>query len=1087
MRLKKIEMCGFKSFADRTVVHFDSGITAVVGPNGCGKSNISDAFRWVLGEQSAKSMRGEKMGDVIFSGNSRRKGSPFAEVILTFTEVGEVLPVDYEEVAIGRRLYRNGDSEYRLNGNLVRLRDIQSLFWETGLGKESFAIFEQGKVEEVIVCSPLERRPIFESAAGILRFRIRRKEALQKLEKSGENLARLEDLLGEVNRQLGELEKQVAEAKEYRQTKSQLDQLERATLRAKLLRAEEAASREGSRLERLDERLTLAKERLLAREKGATAAQAALKEAEEQFQTHREELYRVRSEQRVVGVEAEALQKRLAELDQRLAKWRSELDQLQEGLAPLAALEKELAEVKGKEALEGAVQRCRAAQRAAEEQRMERLREEHAAASQLRELQVRLEGASERLGQLEQRKGEVKQRLTEVERLVKEKRQRLEATSTAVDQSKGALLLLDEQLKKQRSRLAQLKSEGDLRQIAIAESRTREKVLLRLKEEREEFSPGAKRLLQAFQQVRPLSEKVSFAQEMAALLEGYSQTLWAPTLDQLQEVRLFAKKEGITGFSITSPELIDMQVDRVDLSDLKRKGCVASDGEYLDSRGVLFTPSGSERSSFAREAELAELKEQLSDLNGEREKGRREFTELQTEIERLEGDRRERDRLHRQEEMRLVEVNFALQRAKADLEQLEKEESGGQLRHQEWLKSKEELLSSIEKLKAQQAKAAEALTKAQALCLKVESELENELQLEQQQGQRRLTLAKLQAMERQRVKGEQEIAQGEANRKELLGQIDRAKSAFAKIESALGVEEERCKRAEEVRVALRTKLEGAGEQLRLAREELQKLQLERGQIEEQLRLSRLALEAIGGEIAERFELAPIQLKQMELPKIESIKESEREVYQLRRKLEAATQVNLGSVEEYEQSKERSDQLTAQVKDLHDSKRELLQMVSQLERSCRKQFRETFEKVRANFQRHFQLLFQGGEADLKLTDSPDILEAGIEIVAQPPGKQMRSMSLLSGGEKCLTALALLFAIFEVNPSPVCILDETDAPLDESNVGRFLAVLDSFLETTQFILITHNKKTMESAAVLIGVTMEERGVSKPIEMRLAEAGV
>lgn len=1099
MRLKKIEICGFKSFADRTVVHFDAGITCIVGPNGCGKSNVSDAFRWVLGEQSPKSMRGEKMGDVIFAGTGRRKGSPYAEVVLTFTEVGDALPIDYEEVSVGRRLYKSGESEYRLNGNIVRLRDIHSLFWDTGLGKDSLAIFEQGKIEEVIVRSPLDRRPIFESAAGILRFRIRRKETKAKLEKMDGNLSRVEDLLGEVNRQMQSLEKQVAEAKEYRKTKGELELLEKGVMHAKLVRAKENAQREAKRQEKLDERLKKAKERLFACDEALKKGQSAAGERESEFRGAQEKLFKKRGELDLVREKHRSLSQRIEEWEKELlslAEQRKEL--VVEEIGDLEGRVKEAEKVykassKGAEQLEKAVHQSRSAQKRAEERRMEAVRAEHAVCAQLRELQVRLESGSEQLTQIEARSGEsqamceqVKQQLTEQKRLVK-------SSVALVDKSKAKLSSLDDGLSQRRERLASLQKEIEQSKERLIECRASEKALQRLKEE---LSPGAKRLLEEVKGVSRLTEQMRPKRGMksafASFLQSYDETLWVSDQAKLKSVVEYAQANGICGYSVTCHE---PRYDLVEQIDFKTKGSLTKEGEYLDGQGVFFGPPDPECSAVLREAEINALQEEMGKLEGRLRKDEAELAALGSEIERLEKERAECDRNHRQDEMKLVEVNFALQRAKGDLERLEGEVGKSKERHQQLTKGRTELARSIEKLEAKRATATTKLVEVQELCKEAEGSLEEKLEqlqsvrldsqqceksyrqlaeeLHQRRSAAKLVEAKLQAIERQEKKCERELKQ--------------AKSDLSKLASPTGdlsSEEERYRRAEERAAAAKERLDKGREQQRVAGEEVQRLTMERQQLEGRRAGADKGLKAATQEALERFELTPIQLQQMDLPKVESIGESERQVYQMRRRLESASNVNLGAVEEYEQYKERSDFLSSQVGDLQGSKKELLQIIGELEKTSRVQFRETFEKVRANFKRTFELLFEGGEADLKFTESNDILEAGIEIVAQPPGKAMRSISLLSGGEKCLTALALLFAIFEVNPSPVCILDETDAPLDDTNVTRFLRVLGSFLETTQFIMITHNKKTMEAAGVLIGVTMQEKGVSKPIAMRMSD---
>lgn len=1150
MRLKKIELFGFKSFAERTVIEFDVGITGVVGPNGCGKSNVADAFRWVLGEQSARSLRGEKMGDVIFAGTSKRKPCQFAEVILTFTEVGGALPVEYEEVAVGRRLYRNGESEYLLNGNSVRLKDIQSLFWDTGLGKDSLAIFEQGKIEEVILRSPVERRPIFESAAGILRFRERRKEAYRKLEQTGHNLSRIEDVTREVTRQMEQLEKQVAEAKEYHEAKGRLDLLERALLCTKLVRLEESIAKGNEQIAKMDEQMAKGKERVAASGEILLQLQKKLEERERELAVARETFYQSRSARDVKRVEADGIKKRLGELDRTLKKYEAELKALEGQVAELhrteeatakegdesgALVEAESHYKEGRvvaERLEERVAELRAKQKEADRERMELVQLSHAVTSQLRESRVRLEAGRERLDKIVLRTKQLQERKEELSKGVEERKKSVAHLSTSVDGFKAKVKQIEEQLKEAMEGVRQ--REGGLERLRVerTEASARQKVLVRLKEEMETFSPGTRQLMRAakdekspiYAKVVPLFERIKpvdgMAEAVASVLHAYGQTLLAESQEALQLVWEYAQSKGIVGFSLTSPALLkgdglsllqgDLHwfgaVERresMDLSDLGRN-VVTPQGVYVDGCGVLFCPAAGESNLFLREAELEELKERLLQIEIEWKRQESELAHQREQVGQLQKERSESDKAHRQEEMKLVEANFGLQRALRDLEALDRED--GEIgREEKRLRGEAgDLEAAVQKLQLKQEEAHGRLEEVQKRFHEVEGQLEEGLaqlnacrkslqereerfqelskRVHQRQAQHRLFEAKMQAIERQRERIGGERAESERQRQELTAQVGGLEEALAAFVNQLSEGELICKRLEEEVTLAKEAIAGGDKKVREAEAALQELGGARRGVDLQKEQQQEGLRQMAQEAEERFGLGVRQLKEMELPKIASVREGEGEIHRLRRKLEASTHVNLAAIEEYEEHKKRAEFLANQVGDLAGSKKELLQIIHGLEKVSRAQFKETFEKVRANFQRQFQTLFHGGEADLRFTESQDVLEAGIEIVAKPPGKQMRSITLLSGGEKCLTAMALLFAIFEVNPSPVCILDETDAPLDETNVGRFVEVLRSFLDRTQFVLITHNKKTMESAGVLIGVTMEERGVSRPIEMRL-----
>jgi chromosome segregation protein len=1148
LRLKKIEIFGFKSFADRTVIEFDVGITGVVGPNGCGKSNVADAFRWVMGEQSARSLRGEKMGDVIFAGTSKRKACQYAEVVLTFTDVGGALPVEYEEVAVGRRLYRNGDSEYVLNGNAVRLKDIHSLFWDTGLGKDSLAIFEQGKIEEVILRTPQERRPIFESASGVLRFRERRKEALRKLEQTGHNLSRIEDVLSEVSRQMEQLEKQVAEAKEYREGKERLESLERAILRTKLVRMDEAIAKGEEQLSKLDERLKQGEERVEAGRTLFSQLEQEMQEREKGLQAAREAFYQARSQRDMKQVESDGIKKRVGELDRMLKKYETELKALDSQAAELRQEEAvtvqgvdELpllseAESRYKEgrvaadSLETEVGEWRAQQKVVDRDRMQLVQTSHAVSSQLRETKVRLESGRERLEKINGRIAQLQQRKGELEAAVEERKRSVNHFSESVDLLKGKLRGVEERLKESSEAVQSSQQRLEVLRAERTEKMARQRVLQRLREEMETVTPGTRQLLEAEKgelsgKLSPLYEglrpKTGMAQALASVLAPYAQTLLARSLSVMREVCEYAQKNGIVGFSITAPELLEeaqglsllqgdcswfTEVKQIAAIDFARpeRNQVTPEGLFVDGCGVLFCPAAGESNAFLREAELEELQDWLTknELNckGEEEA----LATCRQLVTQLQADRSESDKAHRQEEMKLIEANFGLQRALRDVETHEQESKQIAVEEEQLKKVDSDLEQAVAKLEMRwsevhheveaiqrqfheiEVKLEEGLAKFNACrkSLQEREELFQELnrRVQQRQAAHRLLEAKLQAIERQRQRISGEAADGEGAKKELLDQMEELQQQLTQAAAMMAERESNCRSVEAEVAKAKEGISGGDKKLSEARAALQELAASRQKIEfqqgQQLEGRRLLFD----EIEQRFGLTIDQLKGLELPAIGSVRDGEVEIHRLRRKLEEATNVNLAAIEEYEEHQKRSAFLATQVGDLQGSKKELAQIIHQLEKLSRTQFKETFEKIRANFQRQFQALFQGGEADLRLTDSQDVLEAGIEIVARPPGKQMRSITLLSGGEKCMTAMALLFAIFEVNPSPVCILDETDAPLDETNVGRFVEVLRSFLDRTQFILITHNKKTMEAAGVLIGVTMEERGVSKPIEMRL-----
>ncbi|MBA3958376.1 MAG: chromosome segregation protein SMC [Parachlamydiaceae bacterium] len=1172
-RLKKLELLGFKSFADKTSLTFSPGITGVVGPNGCGKSNIADAFRWVLGEQSAKSMRGAKMPDVIFSGTSNRSPLNFAEVTITLCNEDGQLPVKYNEVAITRRLHRSGESEYLLNRHAVRLKDLQDLFLDAGVGKNAFAIFEQGKIDQVIQYSPLERRYIFEDAAGILRFLQRKRDALKKLEQVDQNISRAKDIHQEVEKQIALLEAQAAKARIYKENKTRFDLLEKHLFVLKWdnlqQRHSETTNKEGDHRQHLAQATNFL-------EKWQTQlqeAKALLEKNEKALRQKNEELFATRSKKEIKTRERQSQAERLKETNLKEKRWQQELESLtikrqarqterktaQQQYQQLEKLVNEYGTAlqtqrEQNRILEEAVSALREKHQVSQQERIKLVQRENQCDSELKQNAIRQETLHERREALQVQKKKAISQIEESQTLAQKKKQELDAGNQAIDTQKKQLIQFNEQFQNITKDLQTTRKSLDTLQQETAETKARQKVLTRLRDEKEGFSTGSKRLLQESTNVKsPLNGLLKGLYEfiipqsgsetaLADALRPYSQTLVVQTQTDLEKVLEYAHAQKLKDFSLICLEnlpkhsseavadsLLHHVVDHVLSRHFLRNVCIVSadqnvktslqshpqqlvwspNGYFLDHHRVLFYATQSENNVFLREAELKALEKKIETLESDRQILEATLKHGYQQRDRVDADRINLDKTIRRDEMKVMEVNFHVQRLNSDVEKARQEEK--------------QLTQDTQNIDANLAKIATALTEltqqhqevktAAAAILKKCDEYQHGFDTE---------MARLK-QERDRLQ-EKETAYRKASddHKKLQHQLHILEVQDGESDQQERRLHEEIKHSSELQAQLQSQGSQVDQNLQEVEQLLEKTSSENSQLEQEVQKSKTAIETCDGKIQEargrltkaeeerhRTDLQKTQLQsslmtiandlqeryQLQIDEVRgqlsheeklppSMEQAERQLRSLRSDIENAGDINMTSIEECDKNKTRHEFLMQQIGDLDGSKKELIEIITELDTESRKLFKDTFNQVCANFKKNFKILFNGGEADLQFTEAADILEAGIEIIAKPPGKQMRSISLMSGGEKCLTAMALLFAIFEVKPAPFCILDEIDAPLDDSNVERFVNVVKQFIDRCQFIIITHNKRTMTIADVLCGVSMQERGVSKLLTMELAQ---
>lgn len=1180
MRLDKVELVGFKSFCDKQEVDFKGGVTGIVGPNGCGKSNISDAISWVLGEMSAKSLRGASMGDVIFNGSQARQPVGMAEVNLKVSGLNGASPDGSGEATITRRLYRDGESEYLMNGGTCRLRDIHELFMDTGLGTKAYAIIEQGKIGQILSTKPADRRALIEEAAGITKYRARRRQTQLKLEATQQNLLRVNDIVLEVEKQLDSLRRQAGKARRYRQLREEMQAVERILYGRRFVDLLALSQALEERLSGEQQREQLVSAALAAEEAQMEARRTGLYEEEARLEEVRARLSDLTlTVDRHQGKSGYCRQQ-MAETDTRAAQARDEAADLEARLGPLgetlAARSAESEQLRAD--LDGAAAEARAAEAGVQEaaQRQARSERELDAA---RDAQVNvvqrlsaLSNARESVtGNAERAAADLLKLAAETAELERERARALaqQAEGQARREQGEALLgALQEQRQQALERAATARAEAEVAARA-AEARQSERdglagrlaSLLEMVANHTAFDEGVRALLQ-----RPAGLEVLGV--LADNLE--TDSAWERAVesflgDRLQAILVPGAEQALAGVRFLQESSAGRGTFLPLASARTRNGCAAlQDAARREPQRVKGLLSSLYRISGPHEAQIraalpdALVVESLDDAlalqaahgplacvtvageilrgslveGGRAVKGllapRREVKEIGLQIEQVEAqlaaarataaEAQARTALAEEQageltarihaaEKELVAVRHALASTDEELQRLQRK--SGVLDTERRQAEQEQGAAAVRLAEIQVAvAAAQAERERAAEQLNLCSAALAEARASSDAAQARWSEARShQAALRERSAAvESECRRLSADREELLGRISAAQQRAAEMEQRrleLTAELAECERllaealagrdqvAGEVAVAeervreVRQELESREARLKERRREREALHTALAEIEvgrarcgsDLDHLARESHQALGQTASEAAGTLTDEDRARDLDALLS------QVQELRERIERMGPVNVLAVEQAQELEERHTFLTAQRQDLLDSIAELDRAIKGIDKASRERFEEAFAVINQHFGEIFRQLFGGGTAGLSLIDEDDVLESGIDVMAQPPGKRLQSVMLLSGGEKALTAIALLFAIFQYKPSPFCILDEVDAPLDDANVGRFVRMLDGMKGQTQFILITHHRKTMEIADQLYGVTMEEPGVSKLVSVRFS----
>ena len=1189
MHIKKLEIAGFKSFVDRTAIHFDHDVIGIVGPNGCGKSNIVDAIRWCMGEQSAKHLRGKSMEDVIFNGSESRGPAGLAEVTLTFDNsdptYAELLPPeyrDYPEISVTRRLFRDGTSEYLINKTQMRLRDVTELFLGTGVGTKAYSIVEQGRIGQIVSSRPEDRRLFIEEAAGVTKYKQRKKQAERKMELTRQNLLRITDIVSEIDRTRASLKRQVAKAERYIAYRAELEDLFLHDASHKYL--------ELTVVERVEH------DAFSASKEGVEASRARLSEGETQLEAARSEAtsietradetakaaFEADNEVSGLSAEIERSRDRLHHLEERLTAARSELDEIQRRLAEHAG---EKSELESRIESLSADENAREADAAQEDASLADLRAEEARAldevQRLRQLVAetgaQVAAVSARLDAQVQRLAEA---FTRRDRLSTERDQmsgeieNLEARKHALERSvadlaEGKRLTAQEreELEREMTGLGarQLDSERavDAAKNELGLKKNRLRALEELHRRLEGVGAGVRALLgkNDASVVGMIADRIEAPEELTAAFAGLLgdrlQTVVVKDLDRGVELlnELRKSERGRASVVAQRPPYVAGSVHGVAARDAAVLGVlsdrlfyapedellvralvgdallaqspedalavaarhpgttvVSLDGTVVRPDGVMSGGSGDDVASAMVEQkremrtlaeDVAQLEESCGRLVTDHNALRARITELGTSLDRAREGAHEGALAHMNAEKDLSSTQDEIGRTRNRIAQLDSEIAEVVRTIEGATSAEAECQNQRDELESQLEHARHALTKAEALAMSWNDRVAGQAALV---TERKVRLAQVReqmdaargALERVETSIRDLNQRAERLDQEMTEAASGAGETAARIMLAVEARKDASERARTAHVEL-DEARGLLEQVRFAlgtREaELKSLRDELSAHDEAMRKAEMALQRI--ELEREHLLANVRdrFRGLDLRRVVGDyharpmpdDEQRRRIDELIQLIDRMGPVNLDAQAEYADAEQRFQALAAQKIDIERALEDLDRAIKHMNRESRRRFKETFDAINELFKKSFTRNFRGGRAELQLTEHEDLLSAGVDIIAQPPGKKLGNIELMSGGEKALTAVSLIFAIFQYKPSPFCVLDEVDAPLDEANVARYNEAIRSMTENSQFILITHIRKTMQSVDVLYGVTMGEPGVSRLVSVKVNEDAV
>jgi len=1184
--LKKLEVQGFKSFADKTTLEFGSGITSVVGPNGSGKSNIADAVRWVLGEQSARTLRGSKMEDVIFAGTEHRKPLGFAEVSLTIDNSDGTLPIDFTEVTITRRAFRSGESEYLINKTSCRLKDIHELFLDTGIGKDGYSIIGQGRIDEILSTRSEDRRQIFEEASGIMKYKVRKLEAEKKLELTEQNLLRINDIINELEKQLGPLKEQAETARKYLDLRERLKELEVNVYLENISKYKEMIKELDSQFSVIQENISSENAKLESITKDNNRKTELLKHLEEKLNNSRQDFYdiessleRCQSELRINEEKINNLTQNINRVNAEISDFKNKIEDLNKEISAkhqrLGYLDEQHKQYSRK--LLESTQRMEAVLATLDESEryieslksavMDKLDILSDKKTQVNNVKTHLEnivrrqkGIDTEITQMSVEVDKESLKKEELEESIKLAKDRIEKSKRELEtliQNKSAL---DLQLAEKRKKQNTIKSEI---QVKIS----RQKMLNDMEQSLEGYSRSVKYVLQAcdkshglggihgaLAQLLKVEKRFETAIEMA--LGGALQYIVTDTEEDAKKAIEFLKNnrmgratflpisavrgheldknilykvESYIGYCGIASELVNCDpkfkeivrnllgkvivMDNLDAAIKIAKDfkygfrIVTLEGDIISTSGSMTGGSADSRSSgiLSRKREILELKINIENLRVDYASLESDIVDLISKIDQASNNilsienqirdnelMRMRDENHlaqvesninklnakiemlRQDKRQLIrqekEIELELEKYKNELSQLENEISDTkriiqehQDKHKEEQTIRDALHADITDYKISVNSIIESMEGIKESILRIENELEAvNRSAARKAAERDKNLQEIENLKNINVGIKMKIKSYQEEKAGKTFEIDR-------------VIEER-KILEEEIYDIVNKINDINKTILLLNEEFNRLEVKKAKIESEM-------ESVKNRMWDEYELTFTNALAFKRD-IGSMAQAQKMIAEYKEQIKELGTVNVASIEDYIKTKERFEFMSKQRNDMEQAKLKLHKVIHEMTSIMKNQFLEQFKLININFNIVFRELFDGGRAELILVDKDNVLESGIDINVQPPGKKLQNMMLLSGGERAFTAIALLFAILRLRPTPFCILDEIEAALDDANVYRFSEYLRRFSKQTQFIIVTHRKGTMEGSDALYGVTMQEHGISKIISMKLEE---
>ena len=1181
MYLKRLELQGFKSFADKTVLELMPGLTTVIGPNGSGKSNISDAIRWVLGEQSMKSLRGTKSEDIIFAGTQNRKSLGFAEASLVFDNSDEKLPIEYSEVTVTRKIYRSGESGYYINKTPCRLKDILELFMDTGIGKDGYSIIGQGKIDDILSNKSEDRRHIFEEAAGIVKYRARKEESEKKLEHTKLNLLRVDDIVTEIEGSIGPLKEQSEKAKKYLDYRENLKNIEVGLF---LHNIEENKNN----LSKIEEDEKILKENY---EDELTK--------QNKFQIQKDDL---KSDIDNITNQIEEMQKLGFESTNKIEKINSDIKVNEERISNneinYKRFEEDINETKNK------IEELKEEQKTKENKKENLYKNKEKFETELKEKQEELEKISSKLSEkeieIEEKKKKVEANIDlkyenqnvistqnatfeEVEKREKTLKNEVQTTISELDSSritKGEIEKEFSEIESKRNKAQEKLNninekraestqkikeyEDEINKISynIRMKDSRLKFLQETEKEKEGYTKSVKNLLLDCDKNKELSKGVcgvlanivSTEKEYETAIEmclgGSLQNIVTETESEAKKLVEHLRKNNMGRASflpITSVK--GRKIDKYDLKHINGIIGVASDLVKYDKKyegiilsllgrtiivdnmdngvelakknrysfrivtlkGDVINPSGSITGGsvmqktvniLGRSREIESIQKEINVLNKKLENIQKEKEDYLSDIEdvleeasSLEQNMQEIDITYATEKQKMVSIEENVERLENRLARLKQEQESIINKKQELNAIKEEAKEQIEKL----SKENEELNKVieefanlnkdnqkyiddlnfdiTNLKISVSSFEESEMSIKEMTERIEEDIKNNEESIRNK---QEQLSNIKNDNEQLMNNINELKNKITQIKEDVENSGNKVEKLKEERIKSNEKLEKTEKEIESLFKTIEGLKEQIVKIDVKKTKTAQDIEDIINKMWEEYELTPNSCENYEKPA--NVAQTQKRVKEIREEIKKLGSINVDSIEEYKQLKERYDFMCEQRLDLEDAIAKLKKIINEMTQVMKEQFSEKFKIINKNFNEVFKELFGGGKAELILTDEQNILECGIEIQAQPTGKKLQNMSLLSGGERALTAIALLFAILKINPSPFCVLDEIEAALDDVNVFRYADYLKKFTKETQFLVITHRKGTMEAADTVYGVTMEENGISKLLSMKL-----